>query len=151
MRKGVISMNKDDKELLGGIYKLCETGMEATKTVMPKVTSKALKNELQEQYNDYSEAKSEAEQLLVREGIMPQENSIFSKAAMWGSIQMNTLTESSADHIAEIMINGTTMGVVDLTKHIGACKNADDSTVNYAKEFIKKEETHIDNLKAFLC
>lgn len=144
-------MNKDDKELYGGIYKLCETGMEATKTVMPKVTSKALKNELEEQYNDYSEAKAAAEQAMVSEGVMPQENSIFSKAVMWGSIQMNTLTESSSDHIAEIMINGTTMGVVDLTKHIGACKNADDSTIKYAKDFIKKEEKHIDNLKAFLC
>lgn len=144
-------MNNDDKELLGGIYKLCETGMEATKTVIPKVTSNALRAELSEQYNDYSQAKSETEQALVDAGAMPQGNNVISKAVMWGSIQMNTLTESSSDHIAEIMINGTTMGVVDLTKHIGACKNADDSTVKYAKEFIRKEERHIDNLKAFLC
>ncbi len=143
-------MNKDDKDLLGGIYKLCETGMEATKTVMPKVTQKALKKELEEQYNDYSSAKSKVEQTLVAGDVMPKEQGILSKAAMWGSIQLNTLKESSSDHIAEIMINGTTMGVIDLTKHIGACKNADTSVIEYTKDFIKNEERHIDNLKAFL-
>ncbi|MBQ8135389.1 MAG: hypothetical protein IJ192_13445 [Clostridia bacterium] len=144
-------MNNDDKELLGGIYKLSETGMEATKTVLPKVKEQQLKNELQEQYNDYSAAKSQTEQALVNSGVLPQDQGVIAKAAMWGSIQLHTLAESSSDHIAEIMINGTTMGVIDLTKHIGACPNADKSVKDYAQNFIRNEERHIDNLKAFLC
>lgn len=143
-------MNNDNKELLGGLYKLCQTGMEATKTVLPKVKSGALRNELEEQYNDYSKTASYAEQTMMKSGILPQENSILSKAAMWGSIQLQTLTEASSDHIAELMINGTTMGVVDLTKHMGACKGADEELIDYTEHFIKNEERHIDNLKAFL-
>ena len=143
-------MNNDDKNLLGGIYKLSETGMEAVKTVLPKTKEAQLKNELQEQYNDYSKAKSQAERTLISGGIVPEQNSMFSKAVMWGSIQLNTLNDISSDHIAEMMINGTTMGIVDLTKHIGACKNASNDITDYAKAFVKNEERHIDNLKAFL-
>ena len=143
-------MNNDDKELLGGIYKLCRTGIEATKAVLPKVTQKSLKNELEEQYNDYSEAGAKSEQALVSEGVLPQEDGMLSKAFMWGSIQLHTLSDSSPDHIAEIMINGTTMGIIDLTKHISACKNASDDVTGFAKQFISNEERHIDNLKAFL-
>lgn len=143
-------MNQDDKNLLGGINKLCQTGMEATRTVLPKVKEKQLRKELEEQYNDYSTAKSQTEQSLVSLGVMPQDQSVLSKAAMWGSIQLHTLNETSADHIAEMMINGTTMGIIDLSKHIGACKNADGGLVEYARNFIKNEERHIDNLKPFL-
>lgn len=143
-------MNNDDKDLLGGINKLCQTGMEATKTVIPKVNNQQLKNELQEQYNDYSSARSETEQALVSAGVMPQEQSLISKGTMWGSIQLHTIGDSSADHIAEIMINGTTMGIIDMTKHIGSCRNADKKTIDYAKSFVENEERHVDNLKAFL-
>lgn len=144
-------MNNDNTELLSGIYKLSQTGMEATKAVLQKTEQTALRNELEEQYNDYSNASAKAEQELVSNGVMPKDLDMLTKAMMWGSIKMNTLGDISPEHIAEIMINGTTMGIVDLTKHIGACANADENIRNYAKDFIQNEERHIENLKAFLC
>lgn len=144
-------MNNDNTELLSGIYKLSQTGMEATKAVIEKTPKSALRDELEEQYNDYSDASAKTEQTLVAKGIMPKDLNMFEKAVMWGSIKMHTLNEVSTEHIAEIMINGTTMGIVDLTKHVGSCKGADESIKNYAKEFIKNEERHIENLKTFLC
>lgn len=143
-------MNYDDKELLGDIYQLAETGIEATRTVLPKVESPALKEELEEQYNDYSAAKAKSEQGLIDAGAYPKGNSAFQKAAMWGAIQMKTLSETSSDHIAEIMINGTNMGIVDLTKDISQCSHASESTRKFAEKFIKNEQRHIENLKTFL-
>lgn len=143
-------MNFDDKQLLGDIYQLAETGIEATRTVLPKIEDAALKEELEEQYNDYSQAKASSEQGLIDAGAFPKGNSPIQKAFMWGSIQMNTLAQTSSDHIAEIMINGTTMGIVDLTKDISECSNASESTKRLAKRFIRAEQRHIDNLKAFL-
>ncbi len=143
-------MKNENTELLSGIYKLSKTGMEATKAVIQKTQSSPLRDELEEQYNDYSKASSKSEQQLVAEGVMPKDLDIFTKAMMWGSIKMHTLNEVSPEHIAEIMINGTTMGIVDLTKHIGECKGADEKIVDYAKDFIKNEERHIENLKVFL-
>lgn len=142
--------HSENAELLSGIYKLSKTGMEATKAVIQKVEKSELRDELEEQYNDYSEAASKTEQELVAEGIMPKDLDLFTKAIMWGSIKLHTLNEVSPEHIAEIMINGTTMGIVDLTKHIGECSNADEKIRSYAKDFIKNEEHHIENLKVFL-
>lgn len=142
--------HSENAELLSGIYKLSKTGMEATKAVIQKTEQSELRDELEEQYNDYSEAASKTEQELVAEGIMPKDLDLFTKAVMWGSIKMHTLNEVSPEHIAEIMINGTTMGIVDLTKHVGECGNADEKIRSYAKDFIKNEERHIENLKVFL-
>ena len=143
-------MNYDDKQLLGDIYQLAETGIEAARTVLPKVENPSLREEIEEQYNDYSQAKAKSEQGLIDAGAYPKGNSPVQKAVMWGAIQMKTLGEASPDHIAEIMINGTTMGIVDLTKDISQCSCASDNTVRLAQRFIRNEQRHIENLKAFL-
>lgn len=150
MISGGIYMKNVNNELLSGIYKLSKTGIEAVETVLPKVEQGALKEELTEQYNDYCEAASYAEQALLQNGVVPKDIGLLQKAGMWTSVQMHTLNDTSSDHIAEIMITGTTKGIIDLTKHIGTCKNADKTIVDYANGFISKEQKHIDNLKAFL-
>ena len=137
-------MNYDDKQLLGDIYQLAETGIEAARTVLPKVENPSLREEIEEQYNDYSQAKAKSEQGLIDAGAYPKGNSPVQKAVMWGAIQMKTLGEASPDHIAEIM------GIVDLTKDISQCSGASDNTVRLAQRFIRNEQRHIENLKAFL-
>ena len=144
-------MNNDEtNELLSGIYKLSKTGIEAVETVLPKVEHEALKEELTEQYSDYCKAASDSEQALLQNGVVPKDIGILQKTGMWSSIQLHTINDTSSDHIADIMITGTTKGIIDLTKHIGACPNADKKTIDYANGFISKEQKHIDNLKVFL-
>ena len=143
-------MNSANNELLSGIYKLSKTGIEAVETVLPKVEQGALKEELTEQYNDYCKAASDSEQALLQNGVIPKDIGLLQKAGMWTSVQMHTINDTSSDHIAEIMITGTTKGIIDLTKHIGTCKNADKEISDYANGFISKEQKHIDNLKVFL-
>lgn len=144
-------MENPNTELLSGIYKLSKTGIEAIHTVLPKVEQDALRQELLEQYNDYKKAADESEKNIMSYGSLPKDLNPLSKAFMWGSVQLQTLNDASSDKIAELMINGTTKGIIDLTKHTGTCSDADPKNLEYAKEFIKNEERHIDNLKAFLC
>ena len=72
-------MHYDDKQLLGDIYQLAETGLEAAGTVLQKTDDPALREEIEEQYNDYSQAKAKAEQSLIDAGAFPKGNSPFQK------------------------------------------------------------------------
>ena len=143
-------MENVNAELLSGIYKLSKTGIEAINTVLPKVENTALREELTEQYNDYKKASDESERVLMSFGETPKDINAFAKAMMWGSVQLHTLADSKPDKIAEIMINGTTKGIIDLTKHMTTCSDALPENLAYADSFIKNEQRHIDNLKAFL-
>ncbi len=143
-------MNQDTRELLSGIYKLSQTGIQAAKAVIPKTDSKQLRNELEEQLCDYSKAAADTEQRLYKNDSAPKELNPIEKAVMWGSIELHTITDTGKSHLAEIMINGTNMGIVDLTKTIGICKNAEPEVIDYARGFVKNEERHLNNLKAFL-
>ncbi len=72
------------------------------------------------------------------------------KAMLWGSVQMNTLMDSSPTHIAEMMINGTTMGIVDMTKKLNQLDEADAGAKKLAEEFIRGQQKSIEVLKQHL-
>ena len=73
------------------------------------------------------------------------------KAMMWGSIKMNTLTDNSRAHIAEMMIQGTVMGITSLKTSLGDLPENDDEEITaLLKELIALEEDFEKKLKEFL-
>ena len=69
---------------------------------------------------------------------------------LWCSIQMNTLLDSSEQHIAEIMINGTTMGIIDMTKKLNELEQPKAKEKEIAEEFIENSQAYIDMWKNYL-
>ena len=49
-----------------------------------------------------------------------------------------------------MVIQGSTMGVTQMTKLIHAKKNADGVSTDIAKDFVKKEEKNIETMKKYL-
>lgn len=143
-------MKDHSEKLLGEIYKGARMGMQATKTILNKSSNQALNRELESQYQSYLKSAQEAEKKLIKSNKMPQDNDILAKATLWGSIQMETMADTKASHIAELMINGSTMGIIDMTKSINEFKDADSGTTSLARRFIKNEERNIEKLKQYL-
>lgn len=73
------------------------------------------------------------------------------KAMMWGSIKMNTLTDNSRAHIAEMMIQGTVMGITSLKTSLSEKPEDDDEEITkLLKELIALEEGFEKKLKSYL-
>ena len=70
---------------------------------------------------------------------------------MWGSIKMNTLTDNSRAHIAEMMIQGTVMGITSLKTSLSELPKDDDEEITaLLKDLIALEEEFEKKLKTFL-
>ena len=67
-----------------------------------------------------------------------------------GSIQINTLRDSSEQHIAEMMINGTTMGIIDINKKLNELEQPKAKEKDIAEEFIENSQAYIDMWKNYL-
>ncbi len=69
---------------------------------------------------------------------------------MWTAIRMKTMLNSGKNHIAEMMIKGTVMGITELT----AMKNESERLTEGVKQRIDKlleiEESYEERLKNFL-
>jgi len=143
-------MIDENTSLLEEIYKTTKMGLEATQLIIPKVHSKQLRQKITNQKSDYQDIAAKAKQMLREDGRMPKPERAVQKAVLRGSIQMNTMLDQTPSHIAKLMINGTTMGIVDVTKHLNRFDGADTEVKKLAEDYIINEQKNIDELKKHL-
>lgn len=142
-------LSESDKAVLHETYRSCTMGAEAIETMINKVQDEKLALELNRQackYNHYGEKVVEK---LEKEHESPRGQST-GKAMLWAGIQMNTLTNTSTEHVAELMIRGNTMAITDLMKVLKANKTVKKEYCDLAEDLMDFEEKCIESLKAYL-
>ena len=139
-----------NQDLLEEVYRATQMGLEGIRAVTPKIEDTQLKKEIRREEAVYQKFVSRAEEMLAAKGAIPQTHDGVKKAMLWGSVQMNTLMDSSSEHMAELLINGTTMGIVDMTKKIGELGDSDAGARRLAEDFINFEEKSVEQLKKYL-
>ncbi len=107
-------------------------------------------NQLNTQLNEYQSINNEAANQL--HGINQNEKGIpkMQEAGAYMSITMKTLTDHSPSHISEMMMQGSMMGVIDVTKNLKKYPNASEEAKTLANRLLTTEENNIQNLKNYL-
>lgn len=63
---------------------------------------------------------------------------------------MNTIKDKSNSHIADMLIQGTTMGIIEGRKLLNQNPNADEEIKQILNGFVKMQENNVEKLKTFL-
>ena len=109
-----------------------------------------MSNELNEEKAEYGKFCDGCIKLLEESGKKPKPQNPLSKLGLWSGIQLNTLTDRSDDKIAEIMIQGNDMGVVDITRLLNEYDNLEEKYKNLAESLVSFEEESTQIMKDFL-
>ena len=125
------------QKLLQTIVENARMGEDACRQLFDRTEDLNLREELNREKRDYENAAAQAEGMLERMG-------------MWMGMQFNTMTERSTSHIAELLIQGCTMGVVEITKVRSTCPDADADAQGVASGLITCQQEAIERLKSFL-
>mgnify|MGYP003298048267 CR=1 FL=1 len=143
---------KQTEEALAEIYRNAQLALQSISNILPQVDDSETRAQLEEQHEEYERFSAKAAILAKNKGIELKEPNPFKKAMMWGSIKMNTMTDNSRSHIAEMMIKGATMGITEATKLLRESENSScsEEALSLARRLIKYEEESIDRLKKFL-
>lgn len=140
---------KRTADLLSEIYKNVKMAEESIIAIMPKVKNEELKSDLTVQLSVYSAFASRAAKLLGEEGVKPEEEGLMAKmGAKWG-IMMNTMKDSSTEHLIQMMIEGTTMGMTDMLRWIRESENTgvSEASLKLARDVCAYEEKTVGELK----
>ena len=137
-------------QLLRDVARNARTGEEAIDQLMEKVESAEMRDELRRERDQYRASARDAESALAAAGGQAEPVGMMQKAGMWVGTQMNTLTDRSNAHIAEMVIQGATMGIIEMTKARNTCPDADDRAAELASRFIVEQNDIIDRQKAYL-
>ena len=139
-------------EMLDKMYKNVKMGSDSMVSILPKVKDEALKNELTSQLDKYEYYSKQVAGMIYDEGGTPKEENILAKAGSKIGIEMNTMMDSTPSHLAEMVIEGATMGMTDMTKILREYENkaCSESAIKLAKEIAQFEDKSVDALKKYL-
>lgn len=102
------------------------------------------------QRGEYEAIREEAARMLTSMGKDPSQLSAFEKLSTAVGVKMNTLTDKSARHMAEMLIQGSTMGIVDLTKAIRDNPGAGERAHQLADRLLRSMQRDVEELKSYL-
>lgn len=142
---------KKSEEILAEIYRNCQLALESISDILPEIEDEGIKAEILRQHEEYEKICGRAACLARDKALELKEPNPMKKAMMWGSIKMNTLTDNSRAHIAEMMIQGTVMGITSLKTSFSEKPEDDDEEITkLLKELIALEEGFEKKLKSYL-
>lgn len=150
--KSQSNSNLATKKLLDALYKNVKMGADSIIDLLPKVSDQNMRDELTRELDQYSGFADEIKNMLYSIDEEAKDESIFAKLGTKMSVAMNTMVDSTSSHIAEMMIQGGTMGITDATKTLREYENTScsEDALDLAKRIIKFEEDSIEKLKEFL-
>ncbi len=142
---------KKTEEALAEIYRNAQLALQSISNILPAVENEKVREELVKQHEAYEHFSSKAAILARDKGLELKEPNPIKKVMMWGSIKMNTMTDNSCSHIAEMMTQGTVMGITALRATRGDVPvEGNDKILALLDEMIAAEEEFEETWKKYL-
>lgn len=142
--------DENEVNVLDELNKGACMGMDAIHFVLEKVKDDNLRTELNRQYEKYKKISEEICELYPEySDKKPHETNAMNKVMTWYGVNMKTLTDDSTSKIAELLVQGTNMGIIEGRKLLNH-KETDPNVTRLTKEYVTMQEEAIEKLKHFL-
>ncbi len=142
--------NNVDIAVLNSVYRNARTGAQAIDDLLPKASDTSFISDLETQRQEYDSIGTEAATRITGLGGAPESVGEMKKMGMKMGVTMNTMVNDETEHLAELMIKGSNMGIVQMTKVINGHREASPETLGLAQKLITCEHDNITRLKAYL-
>ena len=140
----------EDINALDEIHKGSSMGINAISFILDKVSDKSLEKLLKKQYKSYKEICIRIEEIYPKynEG-MPHSISMTKKVMADYMINMKMMTDKSTSHIAELLVQGTNMGIIEGRRILNK-KNLNEEVNSLIEKYVTMQEKYLDDLKKYL-
>lgn len=137
-------------ELLNFIYQNSQMGADTINQLIGIIKDGEFKKQLNSELNEYLEIQTTARTLLNKNGYDEKGISMLDKIKTYLMINIQTMTDKTPSHVAEMLIIGSNMGVIEAIKNIRKYQEAEQKIINLMENLLKFEENNIKKLKTFL-
>ena len=135
---------------LDEIHKGACMGVDAINFVIDKIEGKEFKKELEKELNNYKVTQDQVEQIYpdYNDG-KPHETSAMNKAMTWSGIEMKTMTDKSDSKLAELLLQGVNMGIIEGRRILNK-KKIDEKVNDIISRYVNMQEESMEALKKYL-
>ncbi len=144
-------MENKNLNILDEVNKGATMGMNAISFVSDKAEDSDFKHVLNVEYKKYEKISERVNNLYDNYSDKePHETSAMTKMMTWYGIQMKTITDSTTSKLAELLMQGTNMGIIEGRRLINANQNAESNVKNILNDFVVMQEDSVETLKQYL-
>lgn len=143
--------NNYNAELLNFVYQNSQMGVDTITQLLEIAEDGDFKDHLHAQLKEYRQIHDKAAQMLEANGFNEEGLSAFEKIRTYLMINFQTLSDDSISHIAEMLMVGSNMGVIDAIKNIRKYKGLVEADILDLMEHLQKfEENNVERFKKYL-
>ncbi|PWM70360.1 MAG: hypothetical protein DBX59_10925 [Bacillota bacterium] len=142
---------KINEETLNKIYRNAHIALQSISNVRDAAEDEAMKNELNAEYDGYEKIVGEISSAMAQLKLEPKDINMLKKGMLWSSVKLKTAMDNSRRHLADMMIQGTIMGIIELyglLKDDGALMS--EETRALTEKLLEYEEACEKSLKQLL-
>ena len=143
----------ENLELLMHIYQTADMGVYATKNLLELLRKKDNKitHVLEEELKEYEKYTQISETMLKKYEVDPKSSGIMAKMSSDIGMTIETMKDNSDPAIAAMLIEGLTMGTVEMNIKIDKYKRTNKKEIlEIAHNLLEFQENEIEKLKTFL-
>ena len=133
-------MKSDDIGILQEVQKNTKMAMKAIDALSGKIYDDGLSVQMARESMKYAEIYNKATDRLLNGKAAFYRDNGFQDMMLKGSVNMNTMLNTSTSHIAEMLIQGSNRGLTSMWKSVNHHEKAGDVSMEIAKELMDFEE-----------
>lgn len=137
-------------ELANRIYENVRMASYAIDCIIEKIENKKLVQLLRKQNKYYLNTVEEIEKFAKLEKFKLKDINPILKGMSYISIKTKTFMNNDSPKLAEMLIQGTTMGITDTLKALSEFKSKNKELIAISQDIVSHEEEFVDSLKTFL-
>lgn len=137
-------------ELLNFVYQNSQMGVSTIDQLLKIVDDELFKKHLERQHQVYLEIHRDAKDKLHALHHDEKGLSMLEKVRTYLAINMQTMSNNSSKHVAEMMMVGSSMGIIDALKNIHKYQEANEDIIQLMERLLYFEEASFQQLKLFL-
>lgn len=143
---------QDNKKVLDSLNNGCKMAMDSIKFIIQADVNSDIKKELESEYKEYEKINKKVDKYYLKYNFNEQEiknPSLVTKMMLFYDIKMKRAFDRSNSKVAELMLKGTNMGIIEGRKLLNN-KNVDKKLNQLLNDFVVMQEKNIENLKKYL-
>ncbi len=135
---------------LDEIHKGACMGEDALTYVMEKVKDEHLLKLLKKEYNNYDQITKKIKNIYSKyDDGKPHDTSMLTKAMTASRVELETITDQSNSHLAEFLLKGVNMGVIEGRRILNQ-KKINQEVRELINEYVVNQEHFVEALKEYL-
>lgn len=138
-------------ELLNFVYQNSQMGVETLSQLLDITNDTDFREILEKQKKGYEDFHRQAKQMLNENGYDEKGLNAFEKIRTYLMVNIQTMTDDSVSHIAQMLIEGSSMGITDALKKLHKYEGETEKEIHKLMDQLRQfEEKNVEKLKEFL-